>query len=248
MKLVRVSRSLVLSIVSACLVSVAAFAAEPTVPQLRGVLMTGGDPVFSLSDGAGGSGWVAIGKTFDDWKLKSYDAGEGALTLERDGREVKVTLESAQIAAAGPEKATVEQADALLQKMQFDDLIEKTIRQQQEAMMKSMRQMMGQNQDAAATERVVEFQKRVIDVMIEEMDIPGMRTDMAQAYADTFTADELRGLTDFYATPAGTAMLEKQPDLQTKMTQIMMPRMMKAMPKIQRMGREFAEEAKTPAE
>jgi len=54
----------------------------------------------------------------------------------------------------------------------------------------------------------------------------------------------LSGLADFYGTPAGQAMTAKQPELQQKMMEIIQPRMMAAMPKMQQMSQEFEQQQK----
>jgi hypothetical protein len=70
---------------------------------------------------------------------------------------------------------------------------------------------------------------------------------MAQIYADTFSKEELTALNDFQATPAGQAMIDKQPTVQEKMQAVMMPRIMSAMPKIQQMGMEFGKQQQAKA-
>jgi len=71
---------------------------------------------------------------------------------------------------------------------------------------------------------------------------------MAKARAEIYTADEIRAQTAFYSTPAGRSTIEKQPRLQSRISELMMPRMMKAMPKIQAMAMEEATAARQRAE
>ncbi len=227
-------------------------AAEAELPLLRGVLLDGSGNLFCLADATGAATWAKLGQVHAGWKLESFDADRQVLVLSREGVRRELGLETARIqASAAP--ATVADADALLEKMRFEDMIAKTIEAQQTAAIKAMGRLGGKNLPDAERERMAEFQTKVMKTMIEEMDLPGMRQDMAKAMSEIYTADELRAQSAFYSTPAGQATLEKQPQLQSRMTELMMPRMMKAMPKIQAMTQEHAKAeaaakaAKTPA-
>jgi len=225
----------------------AARAAED-IPQFRSVLIDGQTNLFSLADATGAGRWVKLGEAFDGWKLASFDTATQRLTLTRDGTTRELGLADGSLGnATAPVAATVADADALLQKMRFEEMIEKALTTQQESMAKSMAKMMGkQKMSDAERTRMAEFQKHAMKVMVEEMDIPGMRSDVAKIYAETFTAAELKAQADFYTTPGGQAMIDKQPAIQQRMAELMMPRMMAAMPKIQAMAAEFAP-APTPA-
>lgn len=216
--------------------------AESTAPILRSVLIDGQASLFSLADAAGTARWVGLGSEFDGWKLESYDAEAQKLTLRRGEETRAITLANSVIQASGSRAASLAEADALLQQIRFEEMIEAGIRAQQSAMMKSMSGLMGGRGGDAEQSRLAALQKRVMDVMLAEMDLPSMRQDMAKAYAELFTADELKAQADFYSTPAGRAMLEKQPELQAKISESMMPRLMRAMPKVQAAAMDFAKE------
>ncbi|HWE47761.1 MAG TPA: DUF2059 domain-containing protein [Caulobacteraceae bacterium] len=61
-----------------------------------------------------------------------------------------------------------------------------------------------------------------------ESAVPEFEEIEAKAYADTFTADELRGAVAFYGSPSGKALLAKLPELTAKMT----PAIYAVMPKV----------------
>ncbi len=216
--------------------------AADDLPQFRSVLIDGQTNLFSLADGSGAGRWVKLGEAFDGWKLASFDPVTQRLTLTRDGETRELGLADGSLAnGSTPVAATVADADALLEKMRFEEMIEKALTTQQEAMAESMGQMMGkQKMSDADRARMAEFQQRAMKVMIDEMDIPGMRADVAKIYAGTFSAAELKAQADFYTTAGGQAMIDKQPALQQRIAELMMPRMMAAMPKIQAMAAEFA--------
>lgn len=225
--------------------------AEGESPVLRSVLIDGQASLFSLADAAGSARWVGLGAEFDGWTLSSYDAERQKLVLQRGGESREIALATSVIQTSGNRAATLAEADALLQQIRFEEMIEAGIRAQQSAMMKSMSGLLGGRGSDAEKTRMAALQQRVMDVMLAEMDLPSMRQDMAKAYAELFSADELKAQADFYSTAAGRAMLEKQPELQAKISEAMMPRLMRAMPKVQAAAMDFAKEgapaAATPA-
>ena len=216
-------------------------------PLLRGVLLDGAGTLFSLADATGSATWVKLGQSYDGWKLESFDAERQILVITRDGARHELGLEVARIGASNT-PATTADADALLEKMRFEDMVAKSIESQQQAMTKAMNQMAGANVSDAEKARMVEIQAKATKIMLEEMDLPGMRQDMAKVMAEVFTAEELRAQSAFYSTPAGQATLEKQPVLQSRIAELMMPRMMKAMPKIQAMVLESTNAAPASAD
>lgn len=240
MRLLRPALALTALSLSLCLPS--ARAADEKLPLLRGVLLDGSGDLFCLSDLTGAATWAKLGQTHEGWKLESFNKDSQVLVLTRDGQTREIGLETSRIKAEETH-ATAAEADALLEKMRFEDMIGKTIEAQQKAMAKAMGQMGGRDMPDAEKTRMAEFQAKVMKVMLDEMDLPGMRQDMAKAMAEIYTADELRAQTAFYSTPAGQATLDKQPQLQSRITELMMPRMMKAMPKVQAMAQEHAKAA-----
>jgi uncharacterized protein len=218
-----------------------AHAAESTPsPLLRGILIDAQGQLFSLSDATGAGTWAKLGDSFQGWQLKEFDAKRQVLTLVRDSQTREISPEGARIATSET-PATTGEADALLNKMRFDEMIEKSLKNQQLAMSKSMGQMQnGMGLSKAESEEMAQFQAKVMQVMLAEMDIPGMRSELARAMTEIYTPAELRAQTDFYSTSVGQGVIDKQPALQSRMTELMMPRMMKAMPKIQAMSMEYA--------
>ena len=86
------------------------------------------------------------------------------------------------------------------------------------------------------------LQSKIMDAIFAELKPESMRADIAKAYSDVFTKDELAGMADFYGTPAGQALTAKQPELQQKMMEIMQPRLMAGMQKAQQLQQEFAQQ------
>jgi uncharacterized protein len=219
------------------------FADAPAV-HFRGVLDLGSSQMFSLAtDGGVNTAWVSAGESFSGYRVVRFDKAAGELVLEQDGVESRLSLAAASgiTTMVSDAEAALADASELLRSMKFEEMLSRAMDVQKEAMGDFMRQMsaqMGQKVD----EEVIAMQMRVLEIFNEEMDWPSLHQDMAKAYGETFTREELRGLINFYSTPAGVAFIEKQPQLNMKVMQVMQPRMMQAMPKMQRAMQEIAAE------
>jgi hypothetical protein len=234
----------------AVLTATAALAADST-PLFNAVLNMGKEQRFVLVglDGKP-SDWLKLGDSYDGYTIKAFDAASSSLELEHDGKTVKVTL----VGGVGvkdmpaPTHASLADAQALLNKMRFEEMLERAMAQQKKAMAAMIDQMAAQNnRPGVDKEDLAAFQGKVMDEVMSAMTAGDMKNDVAQIYSDVFTKDEMDGLSAFYSTPAGEALIEKQPDVQQKMQALMMPRMMAVMPKIQQMSRDFAADQKAKA-
>jgi hypothetical protein len=92
--------------------------------------------------------------------------------------------------------------------------------------------MMRQGGGVASSKDMEEFQGKVVDAMMEALNPAQMKQDVANLYSQLLSKEELQSMSDFYATPTGQSLLQKQPIMQQKMQEIVLPRMMAAMPKI----------------
>lgn len=230
--------------------SSAAFAAETAPLTFNGVLTLSNAQHFGLvNEGATRTGWVKLGAEFDGYTLQSYDAAAKVLTLEKGGKKYTVALADSKFdgsakAVAGT-KATLADAEAVFAAMQMEDMLGKVLEKQLGAQNKmitaNMEKQLGgkiDESDKAA------FQKKMLETMIEAINPEQMKKDMVQLYAENFTKEELSAMAAFNSTPAGKAMIEKQPEIQGRIQELMMPRIMSAMPKLGQIGKEFGEQQK----
>jgi len=240
------------SLVLALLATGVAMAADVAPFQLKGVLNTGREKLFGLSTQTGdSSAWVPLGKAFEGYTLKSYDDAKSLLIFEHEGKAYELPLATAKIATAEAPKgtpATIADATAVIDRMRFEEMIAKTLDAQKKAMGRQFQMMAKQAGGNVDPKDMQEHMDKVMDVMTEAMNIPQLKKDMAQIYAETFTKEELTALNDFQATPAGQAMIDKQPAVQEKMQAVMMPRIMAAMPKVQQLSMEFGKQQKAKAD
>jgi uncharacterized protein len=222
--------------------TVGVMAADVPLPELRGVLATGTERRFALSEPGGAStAWVSVGQQFAGWKLKDYRAADDVLVLTRDGKDFDLKLSASTVGQVDATKATLADAEEVLGKMKFEEMLGKILEQQKQTMA-GMTQKMTGGMKGVDPKEFAAFQSKLMDTMFSELNPEAMRGDMAKVYSDVFTKSELAGLSDFYGTEAGKAMIEKQPELTQKMNELMIPRIMAAMPKVQKLSMEFAQE------
>ncbi len=84
-----------------------------------------------------------------------------------------------------------------------------------------------------------------ITVSVTQTYVPKMKAAMYQAYAETFTEDELKSIVDFYESPNGQAVLHKMPAVMQKA----MPAITAMIPQMQAdMMQQMCEKLKCPAQ
>jgi uncharacterized protein len=230
-----------------------ALRAAEALPQFNATLTVGKEHRFVLVDGNGkASSFLSLGESFAGYKLKSYDAKEGRLELEKDGKLSRVALvadASTGSAPAAKIPATIADAEVVLNKMKFEEMMERAM-QGQKKMMASQFQRMGAQmaERGADASEVAAFQKKITDEVFSVLDAKTLKNDVSKIYSEVFTKEELDQISAFYSTPVGEMLNTKQPDVQEKLSTIIQGRMMEVMPRVQQMGRDFAAQQKAKRE
>ena len=85
--------------------------------------------------------------------------------------------------------------------------------------------------DAAKAE---EKQKKVFALIADKTGWQNLKATYIKVYSDTYNDSEIDGILLFYRSPAGKAMVDKQPALMTKMSTIMGDLMKELTPEIQK--------------
>lgn len=245
------------SLLCAALLAVAARAAE-ALPQFNATLTVGKEHRFVLiGDGGKASGFLNLGEKFEGYTLKAYDAKSGVLDLERDGKVTQVSLVGNATIANGPgattaTKATAADAEELLKMMRFEEMLGKMMDAQKRALGPAMQQSVSQSlaraninlspEDRAALDTL---QSQMVGDVLGAITGPEMQSAVAKIYSDTFTKEEMNSMAAFYATPAGQALNDKQPVVQEKMMEVMMPLMMQRQQAAQQKMAGFMNELRT---
>jgi len=228
--------------------SVLAYAAD-TLPVFNATLTTGKEHRFVLVDAEGkASSFLKLGESFAGYTLKSYDPKESALELERAGKVSRVTLvadAAVQNAPATALPATMADAENVLNKMHFEEMMERAMAGQKKAMSAQFERMFkpllargGNPADIAA------FQQAMLDEVSKVLDARQLKNDFAKVYSEVFSKEELDQIAAFYTTPTGEMLAAKQPIVQEKFGAVMQAKTMEMMPRLQKMGQEFAMQQK----
>lgn len=137
-------------------------------------------------------------------------------------------------------------AEELLNLMNMPENTEKSFamfKKMMPAQMEKMRQATGQTNHPANVSAQTD---KIMDVITSELSWQKMKADYIALYADTFTDEELEAIIAFYKSPAGQALVKKQPELMKRSMELSQKTMLQVMPRIQAMAREMAEPAAAP--
>lgn len=80
--------------------------------------------------------------------------------------------------------------------------------------------------------RAIKTQNKMMDLMMKELCWENLKPEFEKLYAETYSAEELRGLVKFYQSPLGQKFIEKQPEMQQKSMAMVQRMMMRIMPKL----------------
>jgi hypothetical protein len=232
---------LALFVLASALVSRAA----DTVPLFNATLSVGKEHRFVLVDANGKtSSFLGLGESFAGFDLKAYDPKTGVLDLERDGKISHVTLvaDAATVnAPAAALPATVTDAENVLNKMHFEEMMARAMDKQRKMIVTQFEQvaarMTAQGVDPA---EAAAFQKKMANEVLAVLDAKRLKGDVSKIYSEVFTKEELDQIAAFYSTPLGEMLSAKQPEVQDRLGSIIQGRMAEVMPRVQKMGAEFA--------
>ena len=199
------------------------------------MLVTSGDRRFMLSTPGGAtSQWVGVGDSFQDWNLASFSEKDGTLILKKsDGTELDLVLASSKVGAAEV-KATVADAQRVMEKIHFGEMLGKVLEGQRTAQIAAIRGSLAkQGKSQEEIEKIIAKQTKLMNRLWSSIDMKDLQNSMAQIYSEEFTADQLQGISEFYDTSAGKASLDKAPEIQQKLMKVMMPKLMAAGQQIQ---------------
>ncbi len=234
------------------LTACAVFAADEA-PQieLRGIVAAGGASRFALAvPGGSETAWVTVGDSFAGWTLSDYRATDDTLVLTKGGRSVSVRLSSSAVGmtvSSGPAlmnestRATMADAEEVLNKMKFDQMIERTLKAQQDSLTAMVKQLAPSAGPGSSDEERA-FQAKLMETVFAGLNTEAVRGDLARAYSEVYSKEELRAIAKFYGSPAGQAMADKAPEVAARSQAAMLPRIMAATSRAQQLAKDHAAE------
>jgi uncharacterized protein len=88
----------------------------------------------------------------------------------------------------------------------------------------------------------IKHQQKIMDLMKKELSWENLKPGFEKLYAETYSAEELKGLIKFYQSPIGKKFTAKQPQMQQKSMVMVQKMMMRIMPKIQALTKNMQKE------
>lgn len=133
----------------------------------------------------------------------------------------------------------------LLEVQQARKIVETMSQQMDVVFTNSLNQMLaGKHLNPKQQEVVDKSRIKMRDLFKDVMSWEVMEPLYMKVYADTFTQKEIDGMTAFYSSPVGHAVIQKMPLVLTNSMAEMQKRMGTLFPKVQQIAKETAEEIK----
>jgi uncharacterized protein len=150
--------------------------------------------------------------------------------------------------AASPSEQTINE---MITMMQLEGLLKRALEQMNEGMNKGMEASMskatsGRELTPAQKAAVEDFRKKYNATMAEGLSLAQIKSMYAQAYRDSFTQDEINGVVAFYKSPAGKAVIEKNPVVMQKAAALTEARITVLTQKLDTMQFEFFKQFSPP--
>ncbi len=136
-------------------------------------------------------------------------------------------------------------AEKLLSVMNLKEMTAQILSQVKEMQMARFMSTVSSEKDKAESRA---FQEKMMDFLTKEMSWENLKGDYVNLYAEVFTEEELKGLSDFHSSPIGQKYLKKTPELMRRSMQISQERMMKILPEMQKMSQEWEKKQKAAQE
>ena len=159
-----------------------------------------------------------------------------------------IGLPAAPATTPPPAPERIEAAKNLMTNMRFEATLGKVLDSRKESMVRMIDQstMMMPPGSASEAEKTA-YKKDMLDTYNAAMTTQSCLDGMVDVYASLFTADELKGMAEFYGSPAGQALVAKTFELQQKSGEVLQKQMQIVMPQLQAKQKAFvaAHPAKT---
>jgi uncharacterized protein len=153
--------------------------------------------------------------------------------------------QNADSAAQSEPRPSEESIRHLLDVMQSKQVLQ-TMSAQMDTMFDGMlnKQLQGQDVTPEQQQEIDARRKMAKDMVKELLSWDSMERLYLKVYGDTFTQSEIDGLTAFYESPAGHALVVKMPLALKNTMAEMQQRVRDMIPKLQQMAKEAADEVK----
>jgi uncharacterized protein len=153
--------------------------------------------------------------TMEKHSAHTYSFKSGSLTCIMKSRGILLCAALLFVGIATPARADEASKQAKIEEL-FDVMhIDQMLPQMIQQVMAQMQQMMVNQAKKMnlpppeADPKSEEMHKRMVAMVTDRMNWQKLKPLYVKIYSDTFTEDEIGGISDFYKTPAGQAFLKK---------------------------------------
>jgi hypothetical protein len=166
-----------------------------------------------------------------------------------------IAARAGQAPAAHPSQASAARADDASRRAKAAQLVTLLHSESmvQQAFSNIMQQVTTTAQNAAGPSPTPEnkakldgFEKKVSQLLDAQLGWKAMEPTITGLYSKTFTEQELDGIVAFYKTPAGIALLDKMPGINTQVNQLAQSRLTSLQPQINQMFVDFLKSMPAP--
>jgi hypothetical protein len=107
--------------------------------------------------------------------------------------------------------------------------------------------MMAKRLKGKQLQNAEKLNQALMELVSRELSWEKLKDPFINIYAESFTAEELDAMIKFYESPIGKKLLEKQPEMARKTMQMMQSIMMKMMPEMEKIAKDFEAQNKADA-
>lgn len=137
-------------------------------------------------------------------------------------------------ASASAAPASPESVETLLELINAKQLVDGAHAGMESSIRQGMTAALGNVQPTAEQSRKMEVLSKALVAAIEpEFNWATLKPEFVRLYTETFTQEEIDGISQFYSSPIGASMIAKMPLLQARCIEITQNRMAAAIPKVQ---------------
>jgi hypothetical protein len=107
--------------------------------------------------------------------------------------------------------------------------------------------MIGPNPTPESKARLIDFDKKMDNMVDQQMGWKVMEPAFIDFYTNAFTEEQLDAIVAFYKTPAGIALAENMPKINTQVTQLGQSKMVVLQPELKQLFEDFQKSSAPPA-
>jgi hypothetical protein len=147
--------------------------------------------------------------------------------------------------ACGQDKDAAKRAkvEELMATMHIDSMMDQMTAMAKAQVEQGVQALPGADTMTPAQKKITEdYQHKSMDLVMGTVSYKALEPEIVQLYVDTFTDEEIDGISTFYKSPTGQAMLKKTPQLMAAMMQFMQGKIADLQPKLKALTDQFVKD------